>query len=154
MTVSTSTRRPVSVLLVVLLAGLLSVGLAPEAPASAAAPLTLTFEKEAVGPGVWEGTVSGDVEGDLRTVLTACTGRNPCAGRIWHIELDWIITAGAKSFTAHLRGTLNTRTGKVVMNGWVVDGYREGARVHEQGQLVDASTQRFEGTIRVMRATA
>jgi len=135
-------------------AGLLSVGLSFAAPASATAPLRLTFEKEAVAVGVWEGSVSGDVNGDLTTVLTSCTGPNPCSGPIWHVEFDWIIDAGAESFTAHLSGVLNNQTGKVVMNGTVVDGFLRGAQVHETGQLVDAATLRFEGSIRVMPATA
>ena len=108
MTVSTSTRRPVSALVVLLLAGLLSVGLAHAAPASASPPLTLSFEKAAVGAGVWQGTVSGDVDGDLTTLLTACTG---CSGDIWHVEFDWIITAGAESWTGPLSGVRSHRTG-------------------------------------------
>jgi hypothetical protein len=40
------------------------------------------------------------------------------------------------------------------MNGTVVDGFLQGAQVHEEGQLVNAATLRFEGTIRVMPATA
>ncbi len=154
MTVSSSTRRPVSVLVVVMLAGLVSIGLSLAAPAGATAPLTLTFEKEAVAAGEWEGTVSGDVDGDLRTVLTSCTGPNPCSAQVWNVEFDWIIDAGAQSFTAHLSGILNTQTGKVVMNGTVVAGYLQGAQVHEEGQLVNAATLRFEGTISVMPATA
>jgi len=154
MTVSTATRRPVSAVVVLLLAGLISVGLTHAAPASASVPLTLTFEKAAVGPGMWEGTVSGDIDGDLTTVLTWCTGPKPCSGTIWHVEFDWIITAGAESFTAHLTGVLNTSTGTVVMNGTVVAGFLQGAQVHEEGQLVNAATLGFEGTIRVMPSTA
>lgn len=154
MTVHSSTRLRLSVLVGLLAAGLLSVGLSFAAPASAIAPLSLTFEKEAVGVGVWEGSVSGGVDGDLRTVLTACTGPNSCSGTVWHVEFDWIIDAGAQSFTARLRGVLNTATGAVVMNGTVVDGYLQGAQVHEEGQLVDAATLRFEGSIQVMPATA
>ena len=154
MTVSSSTRRPVSALVVLLLAGLLSLGLAHAAPAGAAAPLALTFEKAAVAPGMWEGTVSGDVDGDLTTVLTGCTGPTPCSGRIWHVEFDWIITAGAESFTARLSGILDTQTGQVVMNGTVVDGFLQGAQVHEEGQLVDAATLGFEGSITVMPSSA
>jgi hypothetical protein len=45
-------------------------------------------------------------------------------------------------------------TGAVIMNGTVVDGFLQGAQVHEEGQLVDAATLRFEGTIQVMPATA
>jgi hypothetical protein len=154
MTVRSSMRLRVSVLLGLMMAGLLSVGLSMAAPAGATAPLRLTFEKESVSAGVWEGTVSGDVNGDLRTVLTGCTGPNPCSGQIWHVEFDWIIDAGAKSFTAHLNGVLDTSTGKVVMDGTVVEGFRQGAQVHEEGQLVNPATVRFEGTIRVMPSTA
>jgi hypothetical protein len=154
MTVSSSTRRPVSALVVLLLAGLLALGLAHAAPAGAAAPLALTFEKAAVAPGVWEGTVSGDVNGGLTTFLTGCTGPDPYSGRIWHVEFDWIITAGAESFTARLSGILDTQTGQVVMNGTVVDGFLQGAQVHEEGQLVDAATLRFEGSISVMPSSA
>jgi hypothetical protein len=154
MTVSSSTRRPVPILVALVVTGLLAVGVSRAAPASATEPLRLTFEKQAVAAGLWEGTVVGDVDGDLTTVLTGCTGPSPCSGQIWHVEFDWIIDAGAKSFTARLSGILNTQTGNVVMTGSVVDGYLQGARVDEQGQLVDAATLRFEGTIRVMPATA
>jgi hypothetical protein len=150
-----STRRLlVSTLVGLVAAGLLSIGLSFAAPAGAATPLQLTFEKQSVAVGVWEGTVSGDVDGDLTTVLTGCTGPNPCAGPIWHVEFDWIIVAGAESFTAHLSGVLNTVTGAAIMDGTVVDGFLQGAQVHEEGQLVDPATLGFEGTIRVMPSTA
>jgi hypothetical protein len=143
-----------SVLVGLMVAGLLSVSPVLAAPASATPPLNLTFEKEAVAVGVWEGSVSGDVNGDLRTVLTSCSGPAPCSGQIWHVEFDWIIDAGTESFTAHLSGMLNNLTGSVVMDGTVVDGFLQGAQVHEEGQLVNAATLRFEGTISVMPATA
>jgi hypothetical protein len=143
-----------SVLVGLMVAGLLSVSPVLAAPASATPPLNLTFEKEAVAVGVWEGSVSGDVNGDLRTVLTSCSGPAPCSGQIWHVEFDWIIDAGTESFTAHLSGMLNNLTGSVVMDGTVVDGFLQGAQVHEEGQLVNAATLRFEGSIRVMPATA
>lgn len=156
MAVHSSTRRWLSVVVALMAAGLLSVGLGFAAPAGAdsTAPLRLTFAKEAVAVGVWEGTVSGDVAGDLTSKLTACTGPNPCSGTIWHVEFDWIIQAGAESFTAHLTGVLNNKTGAAIMDGTVVDGFLQGAQVHEEGHLVDAATLRFEGTIRVMPATA
>jgi hypothetical protein len=154
MAVRSSKRLWVSVLVGLMAAGLLSLGLSFASPASASAPLRLTFEKETVGLGVWEGSVSGDVDGDLTTVLTSCTGPNACSGQIWHVEFDWIIQAGAESFTAHLSGILNNATGAAIMNGTVVDGFLQGAQVHEEGQLVNAATLRFEGTISVMPATA
>jgi hypothetical protein len=154
MTVRSSTRRSVSVLVALMVAGLLSVGLSFAAPAGAVEPLRLTFVKESVAIGMWEGSVSGDVHGDLTSVLTSCTGPNPCSGTIWHVEFDWIIQAGAESFTAHLSGILNLQTGAAIMDGTVVDGFLQGAQVHEEGQLVNAATLRFEGTIHVMPATA
>ncbi|HET6664127.1 MAG TPA: hypothetical protein VFG94_07705 [Acidimicrobiales bacterium] len=154
MAVRSSKRLWVSVLVGLMAAGLLSLGLSFATPASASAPLRLTFEKETAGLGVWEGSVSGDVDGDLTTVLTTCTGPNACSGQIWHVEFDWIIHAGAVSFTAHLSGILNNATGAAIMNGTVVDGFLQGAQVHEEGQLVNAATLRFEGTISVMPATA
>jgi hypothetical protein len=154
MAVCGSRRLKVSALVGLIAAGLLFLGLSFAVPASASAPLQLTFEKESVAPGMWEGTVSGDVDGDLTTFLTSCTGPDPCSGPIWHVEFDWIIDAGGESFTAHLSGVLNNVTGAVIMNGTVVDGFLQGAQVHEEGQLVDAATLRFEGTIQVMPATA
>lgn len=154
MRVRSSKRLLISALVGLVAAGVLSLGLSFAAPAGAAAPLGLTFEKKAVAVGVWEGSVSGDVDGDLTTVLTGCTGPNPCSGEIWHVEFDWIIDAGAESFTAHLSGVLNNVTGAVIMNGTVVDGFLQGAQVHEEGQLVDAATLAFEGSIQVMPSTA
>lgn len=117
-----------------------------------AAPVRLTFDKTLVDPaGVWQGTIGGDVDGDLTTVLTALE----VSGAIWLVEFDWIVdTDDEQSFTAHLSGILNTNTGKVVMNGTVVEGWLLGAQVHEEGQLVDAQTLQFQGTIRIMPQSA
>jgi hypothetical protein len=118
--------------------------------AVAAAPVQLEFQKCLADPaGVWEGVVTGDIDGDLQTVLTDLR----VSGAIWHVRFDWII-GGDDAFTADLAGTLNTRTGRVVMNGQVVDGHLQGARVHEQGQLVDAVNSCFAGTIDILPATA
>jgi hypothetical protein len=59
MAVSGSKRLGVSALVGLIAAGLLILGLSFAVPASASAPLQLTFEKESVAPGMWEGTVSG-----------------------------------------------------------------------------------------------
>jgi hypothetical protein len=142
-------------IVVFVMVGVLSLTLtagAAAAPGTSNAPVRLDFDKTAVAPGMWEGTVSGDFEGDLTTVLTSLR----VAGPIWHVTFDWIIDADDPdySFIASLSGTLNPKTGKVVMNGTVVDGYLLGAQVHEEGQLVDADTLQFQGAIRIMPATA
>jgi hypothetical protein len=144
-------RRLIVVSLLLLAVG--SVGAVGASTAAAeSAPVRLSFEKSILDPaaGVWEGTTAGDVAGALRTELRSLQVTGP----IWHVTFDWIVTAGPQSFTARLSGILNTATGAVIMNGSVIDGWLEGAQVHEAGQLVDAATLRFQGSIRLMPATA
>jgi hypothetical protein len=112
--------------------------------------LELSFNKAAVAEGVWSGTVDGDATGTLTTVLI----EQHADGAISNVRFAWIISVGDQSFTADLSGTLNTETGAVVMDGTVVAGYLVGAEVHEEGQLVDADTLRFNGTIQLMAAGA
>lgn len=116
-------------------------------PDHASSPVLITFEKSLLKEGKWEGTVDGDITGILTTELIDLKVTGP----IWHVVFDWIIDAGDQSFTARLNGTLNNNTGKVVMNGTIVDGWLKGARVHEEGQLVDPDPEKlgFEGTIQI-----
>jgi hypothetical protein len=119
-------------------------------PAAASDPVRLTFDKHQVAPGVWQGTVSGDITGALTTKLLS----RDVTGPIWQVTFDWIVEAASSSFTARLAGTLNTKTGAVVMNGTVTEGHLRGAQVHEEGQLVDPATTEFVGSIQIMPATA
>ena len=118
--------------------------------ANTMSPVRIQFDKQGGINGIWAGTVSGDVEGTLTTQLLSAWQSGP----ILHVTFAWIISAGEQSFVAELKGTLNTLTGQVVMNGTVVEGWLVGAQVHEEGQLVDPNTGRFQGTIQVMPATA
>jgi hypothetical protein len=139
--------RRLAITLGALLAASLFVG-SPAAATAASDPVRISFDKSTSGPGTWSGTVSGDVDGDLTTTLLSVTA----TGVIWHVTFDWVIDGDA-SFTARLSGTLNTSTGHVVMNGRVIDGDFLGAIVHEEGQLIDATTLHFQGLIRLMPAT-
>lgn len=118
--------------------------------------INLTFDKSLLTQGTWTGTVSGDIEGDLRTELYDLR----VTGDIWHVGFLWIIDPdGAEDrIIADLTGTLNTVTGSVVMNGTVTSdesGRRLlGAQVHEEGQLVDPATLRFTGMITIMAPSA
>ena len=146
-------KRPIFFHLLTLFLVVTVAGVTFPAPAQSfqnSAPVLLNFDKTLVGQGVWKGTVSGGVTGNLRTELTSLQ----VAGPIWLVGFNWIIDAGEYSFTARLNGTLNTLTGQVVMNGTVVEGWLLGAQVHEEGQLVDPNTLRFQGTIQVMPATS
>ena len=135
-----------AVLLIATVAALIAVS-APAAAVSPFQPVHLTFDKSATDvAGTWKGTVSGDVSGGLTTQLL----KLKVVGPIWFVTFDWIIDAGPSSFTARLSGILNTSTGGVLMTGKVISGYRLGAMVIEQGQLVDAGHSEFVGTIDVM----
>jgi hypothetical protein len=116
---------------------------------AASDPVLISFDKSTSGPGTWSGSVSGDVEGDLSTTLLSVTE----TGVIWHVTFDWEVD-GDVSFTARLSGTLNTKTGHVVMNGRVIEGAYLDAVVHEEGQLIDPATLHFQGLIRIMPATS
>ena len=112
--------------------------------------IRIQFDKQDGINGTWTGTVSGDVEGDLTTQLLSAWQSGP----ILHVTFAWIVTAGEQSFVAELKGTLNTLTGQVEMDGTVVEGWLVGAQVHEEGQLVNPNTGRFQGTIQIIPATA
>lgn len=86
--------------------------------------------------GIWQGTVSGGVEGDLTTVLRELR----VTGAIWHVRFDRILAAGEHSFTADLRRIRNTMTGAVAMSAGVVEGYHPGARVSSRGASTGSGT--------------
>jgi hypothetical protein len=147
--------RARNVVLWLVISSALAVGLVGWAGGVAGAsspPLHLAFDKTlaSTDPLTWTGTVTGDIEGDLTTVLLAIEE----AGPVGLVEFDWIVDAGPLSFTARLTGILNNETGGVEMDGTVVKGYLAGAQVHEKGQLVDPATLRFQGSIQIMPATA
>ena len=113
-------------------------------------PIQLQFDKQGGANGIWNGTVSGDIEAALTTQLLSLEP----AGPILKVKFAWIVEAGDQSFTAVLDGTLNTLTGQVEMDGTIVEGWLAGAQVHEEGQMVDPTTGRFQGTITIFPATA
>ena len=137
-----------------MLAALAAVAVAALAPtATAAPPLQVNWSKHLVDPAqfVFEGTTSGDAPGTLTSKLV---GPPTGTGGVLHVTFDWIVGSGARSFTARTSGIWNLNTGHVVMNGTVIEGYLNGAQVHEEGQLVDPATLSFEGFLRLMPSTA
>jgi hypothetical protein len=114
-------------------------------------------ESGAAGTAVFTGTVSGDVSGTLKSTLLEGTVKGN--GTINQVTFEWAIkddnlADGDQSFTAIASGTLNTQTGKVVMNGSVVSGYLQGAKFIEEGQLVDPNTLQFQGSMKLVVNTA
>jgi hypothetical protein len=141
--------------LVLMLAALVaSTALCGSSASASSAPVQVDFVKHVVDPGnlVFEGSMSGAVNGSMTSRLVSLNG---VSGPNYHITFDWIVSAGAQSFTARTTGTWNTLTGRVGMNGKVTSsGYLSGARVHEEGHLVDPSSLTFAGFLRLLPATA
>jgi hypothetical protein len=139
--------------LVVLIAGLLAAAAVAATNASTAnAPVRVTFDKHLVDAGTltFAGTTDGDAPGTLTSQVVTIEA---VTGPVYHVTFDWFVSAGAKSFVARTSGIWNTERGLVTMNGSVTSGYLTGAQVHEQGELVDASTLRFQGVIQVIPGT-
>ena len=118
-----------------------------------AKPIVVTFEKHLVDPVnlVFQGTAGGQAKGALESRMVP--GSLTIDGPIWHFAFDWIVDARArhKSFVARTTGTFDTTTGRVVMDGVVTEGWREGSAVHEEGQLLDPATFTFAGELQIAR---
>jgi hypothetical protein len=69
---------------------------------------------------------------------------------VLHVDFDWHV---GDTYLAQLTGSLNLKTGAVVMNGQVAEGSYVGSQVHEEGQLYDPINSCFAGTIQVMPAS-
>ena len=124
----------------------------PSAALIPAAPLLMDYVKVETAPGSlnWLGSVSGDIDGGLETRVVGATQ----SGHVLHIVTEWRVDAGLQSFEARLEGTLDTRSGGLLLNGEITSGYLEGARAFNQGQLtgIDAVTGGtvFEGSLRIL----
>ena len=133
--------------------------------ATAAPPVQVDWHKsfdhvDAGGHPVFLGTTSGGVTGQLTSVGTVDFASPPNSDpRILHVTFVWTVCegvgcSGSHSFTASTSGIWNLNTGHVVMNGRVIDGWLNGAQVHEEGQLLDPATLTFEGFLRLLPDTA
>jgi hypothetical protein len=109
------------------------------------ARVKLTFDQSLVVTHAFFGAVRGDIRGELTTEILT---RSPVFGRTVRLESDWIVVANDhRSFIARLRGSFNTQTEEVEMEGAVTQGYLQGERVRATGRLVDLNTLRFRGKL-------
>ncbi len=129
---------------------------APDISASVSpVPLRFDYVKVEDGAGVftWTGSVSGDITGSLTTQVVGVRWAGPIA----HLSTIWTVT-GTYSFVAQLDGTLDTRSGKLRLNGEVTSGAYEGAQIRTAGLLTDGvvgtSVTTFEGSGQLMSGSA
>ena len=117
----------------------------------------LTFDLSLAGPGLcdpafgelamWQGTVGWEIRGSVRARLQGLPLM--LGGETVPVRLNWVVNAGAFSFTVPLDGSWSIKTGKLEMNGTVTEGFRLGERARLHGKLVDLRSLRFKGEMRV-----
>lgn len=132
------------------------------------APVEVTFTKWGTGIALptHTGFAGGDVAGNFAgTVLSRDPFDN---GTIVKLEARYEVTGTnpARSFVAHIEGTLNNQTQKAVLNGTVTSGWNVGAQVHVTFDVIvppvgascvpqaPANRTCFQGVIRVMPGSA
>ncbi len=112
-------------------------------PLEEAQLVLLSFDAAPAGEGVWNGSISGDMTGSLRTEVTGVRS----AGPLRFVDVHWIVNAAERSFVAEAEGTMNTLTGTTVVTGEVVEGSRTGAIMYGHSQTIDPASGRLAGTI-------
>lgn len=138
----------ITLLLVSLLAGF---GVAAPAWASDAA-IVIPFEKHWVEPGHYVGSACDGGTIEMFVYDSSITGG------VQHFTATLNLSVGTRSLTAILDGRFNFSTGRVVLNGVVVDGWLKGAQAHEESRYTgdDQNTGGpvFAGTVQLMPGSA
>ena len=117
-------------------------------------PVVITFTKWITGFPLMAGFVGGDVAGDFSgEVMQAQESGN---GRIIRLEAMYEVQAGDRSFTALVRGGQNNETGTAILDGVILGGWRTGARVHVEYEVMTDCAGApaglcFQGTIHIER---
>lgn len=114
-------------------------------------PIVIEFQKqfdaaatEVNGTPTWMGTTSDGGTVEVRLIDYRATGKAE------HITVDFIVATDEVSFVARVAGIFNLSTERTTLNGTIVTGWLEGARVHEEGLRTDANTSHFVGTLQIM----
>jgi hypothetical protein len=120
----------------------------------AAGPVDLTFTKWITGFPLMSGFVGGDVIGDFSgEVLQIQESGNR---RITRLEAMYEVQAGDRSFAALVRGGQENETGRAILDGVILSGWRTGARVHVECEVMTDCAGApagfcFQGAIHVER---
>ncbi|MGH2931995.1 MAG: hypothetical protein ACRDKK_03950 [Gaiellaceae bacterium] len=102
------------------------------------------------------GVVGGDIVGNFGGAVLERTVAPD--GLSAHLTAVYIVIAPdpSQSFTAHIEGTTDLRTGNAVLDGRVVDGWLKRAHVHAELATISCtqapSGRCFQGTISVTRS--
>lgn len=99
-------------------------------------PQRITFEKCFVpDAGPFGGHFVGTVEGDCGAGTVVFNYVSVSPGKaIWHFSGEYAVETPECSFTAFCEGTVDVRTGHIVLNGVITVGEHLGARVQVRAQ--------------------
>ena len=104
--------------------------------------------------GIVGGDVAGNFVGEVldRRVSTSGT----VTAQIVALDALYEVQAGDHSFTALIQGGQNNVTRKAMLEGVILDGWRTGARVKVEFNVISGCAGKpagpcFEGTIRILR---
>jgi hypothetical protein len=114
-------------------------------------PVEVTFTKWITAFPLMAGFVGGDAVGDFAGEIFDFKMNQD--GRIARLEAMYEVQARRHSFTALIQGGQDNETGTAVLEGVIVSGWRAGARVHVEYEVI-ACTEApsgtcFRGTIQV-----
>jgi len=137
---------------VALVLAAIAAGSIPASAVASNAAIVIAFEKEG-SQGHYVGTTEDG--GTIEMVIT----QSRVAGDVQHFTATlWLSYPDNRSLRAILDGRLDGNTGEVSLNGSVVDGWLQGARVHEESRLVDFDPETgvatFVGTVQLMPGSA
>ncbi len=133
----------------------LAVGSMPAFALQSKAAIVISFEKEGFGHYLGMTEDGGTIE----MLIT----ESSVTGDVQHFTATlWLSFPDERSLRAIMDGRFDGNTGEVVLNGRVVEGWLEGARVHEESQLVGVDVNpdngdlilTFKGTVQLMPGSA
>jgi len=139
---------------------------AAQTQANGGANVEVAFTKWSTGFPAFAGVSGGDVPGTFAATILS---REPFDnGIVVKLEAQYEVTGAdsARSFVAHIEGTLNNQTQKAALNGTVISGWNAGAQVHVTFDIIvpapgtrcvpaaPVNSRCFQGTIRVMPGSA
>ena len=145
-------RDRVAIMLLLLAALTASLAVAARPATASNAPTVIAFEKRWIEPGHYLGTTSdgGAIEMWVYGVSFP--------GNVQKFTATLQLSLGGRSLTAVLEGQFNFSTGKVVLNGVVVEGWLAGAQVHEESRYTgddpETGGPTFAGTVKLMPGSA
>jgi hypothetical protein len=144
-------ERLAGITLLLLVSLLAAFAVAAPAWASNAA-IVIPFEKHWVEPGHYVGSACDGGTIEMFVYDSSITGG------VQHFTATLNLSVGTRSLTAILDGRFNFSTGRVVLNGVVVDGWLKGAQVHEESRYTgddpDTGGPVFAGTVQLMPSSA